>query len=108
MSKVVEETIKALAEFESALDRVREESQDAKKDMLKNSGEWAAEAKAKALAGAQGVAEGRLSTARREAEAEAESIRKKGQADMKKFEESISRRKKEAAELVTKRLLGEN
>ena len=107
MSKVVEETVKALVEFEATLDRVKTEAQDAKKGMVKKSGEWAAAAKAKALAEAQGTADDRLAAARKEAEAEAESIRRKGQDEMKRFEESISKRRKDAADLVTRRLLGE-
>jgi vacuolar-type H+-ATPase subunit H len=108
MSHVVEETVKALVEFEAALDGVRAESTEAKKRMIKDSAEWAASAKSNAIARAQEIAARRLAEARKEAEAEAVSIGKKGDAEMKKFEESISRRKKEAAELVTKRLLGES
>ena len=108
MSRVVEDTVKALIEFESTLDRVKAESAEAKKHMIKSSGEWAASAKNTTLARAQEIAAQRLEAARREAESEAETIRKRGQAEMKRFEESISKRKKEAAELVTKRLLGES
>jgi len=108
MSRAVEETIKALVEFESALDGVKSESAESKKRMIKDAGEWAASAKNKALAKAREIAAQRLAAARREAEAEAESIRRRGESEMKRFEESISRRKKDATELVTKRLLGES
>lgn len=107
MSRVVEDTVKALTEFEAAIDRVKAESSDAKRLMIKNAGEWAASARSNAVAEAQKIAAQRLAAARKAAESEAQLIRKAGEAEMRKFEESISRRKKEAGELVVRRLLGE-
>jgi vacuolar-type H+-ATPase subunit H len=108
MSRVVEGTVEVLVEFESALDRIKSEASDAKKRMVKNASDLAASAKASALSRAHEIASRRVEAARSEAEAEADSIRGRGNAEMKKFEETISKRKREAAELVTRRLLGES
>jgi vacuolar-type H+-ATPase subunit H len=108
MSGVVEGTVEALVEFESALDRIKSEASEAKKRMVKSAGELAASAKASALSKAHELATMRLDAVRKEAGVEAESIRKNGDIEMKKFEQTISRHKKEAAELVTRWLLGES
>jgi len=107
MSKTIADTVKALTDFESELDRVKSGAAESKKKLLKDAGDWAEAARVQALAEAQRVASRRLSKARAEAEAEAEEIRMKGQASTKKFAESISKHKKEASELVLRRLLGE-
>jgi vacuolar-type H+-ATPase subunit H len=107
MPQTIADTVKALTEFEAELDRVKTEAMEAKKKLIKDSADWAEAAKNSATAEAQKLASGRLSQARMEAEAEAEEIRTKGQAETKKFAESISRHKKEASELVLRRLLGE-
>lgn len=107
MSQIIEETVKALTEFESALDKVKSDAAESKRQMTKNAGDWAESAKNGAVAEAQRIATRRLAKARREAEAEAESTRRKGEEEMKGFSESISKHRKEAAELVMHRLLGE-
>ena len=107
MTQTIEGTVKALTEFEADLDRVKGAVLEAKKKMVIDAGEWSDSAKNAALAEAQKIAAERLARAREEAEAEAAEIRKKGQAATRRFEESISKRKKDAADLVLKRLLGE-
>ncbi|MBI3859689.1 MAG: hypothetical protein HY296_05550 [Thaumarchaeota archaeon] len=107
MSKAIEETVKALTDFESQLDAAMSEATDAKKRMLKDAVEWAASAKAAAVDKAHAMARETLESARGEAEKEASEIRKKGQSGLKKYEDSMSRHKGDAVELVEKRLLGE-
>jgi vacuolar-type H+-ATPase subunit H len=107
MSTAIEETLKALTEFEAQLDSAKADAAEAKRLMIKNASDWGAAAKASAIADAQRIAAETISAARKEAESEAEKIRKEGQVSMKKLEESLSRRRAAASELVTKRLLGE-
>jgi len=107
MPQTIEETVKALTEFEADLDKVKSEVLEVKKKMVKDAGDWAESAKNSAMAEAQKLAAQRLSEARRVAEAEAAEIGRKGQAATRKFEESISKHKREAADLVLRRLLGE-
>jgi vacuolar-type H+-ATPase subunit H len=107
MPQTIESTVKALTDFEAELDRLKGEALEAKKKMVKDASDWAEAAKGSAMAEAQKIASQRLSEARREAEGEASEIRKKGQAATKKFEESISKHKNEAADSVLRRLLGE-
>jgi vacuolar-type H+-ATPase subunit H len=107
MGSVVETTIKALVEFESALDGAKVEAVDSRSRLLKASAEWAEAAKARAVVEAEQIASDRLATARAEAEREADSIRKKGELSLKSFEASISKRRSQAAEYVVGRLLGE-
>jgi vacuolar-type H+-ATPase subunit H len=106
MSSVIEDTLKALVEFESELDRAKAEAIEARKRMLKDAGDWAVGAKASAITKAQEIASQRLAAARAEAEKEAESIRKKGESSLKSFESLISKKKGKAAEHVVARLLG--
>lgn len=108
MSNVIEETLKALTEFESQLDSARADASEARRRMVKNAAEWAESAKAKAIASAHQIASETVSKAKEEAKKEAESIRKNEQAALKSFEGSMSKRKSEAAELVADRLLGES
>lgn len=107
MPQTIADTVKALAEFEAELDRVKGEAAEAKKNLVKDAGDWAEAARNSAIAEAQALASQRLSEARTEAEAEAAEIRKRGEAATKKFAESISKNKKAASELVLRRLLGE-
>jgi len=107
MPQAIEDTVKALTEFEAALDRVKADALESKKKMTKNAGEWAESAMNNAITEAHKVATRRLSKAREEAEAEAKEIESKGRVARMKFEESMSKRKKEAAELVVRMLLGE-
>jgi vacuolar-type H+-ATPase subunit H len=106
MSQVIEETIKALTEFEAELDKTRSDTVEVRKRLAKSAGDWAEEAKTEAIAHAQKIAQQRLETARAEAEAEAESIKSAGRTALQSFKETITGNKKEAVQLVTKRLLG--
>ena len=107
MPQTIADTVKALTEFEAELDRVKAEAMEAKRKLVLDSADWAETAKNSSLAEAHETATQRLAQARTEAEAEADEIRKKGQAETKKFAESISKQKKAASELVIRRLLGE-
>ena len=107
MSSAIEETVKALVEFESELDAAKAEVSEAKKRTMKDAVEWAEAAKASAISKAQEIASKTIAEAREDAEAEAAIIRKKGDSDLKAFEISISEHKSKAAELVASRLLGE-
>ena len=60
------------------------------------------------MAEAQRMASEYVAIVRSEAEAEAETIRKKGQAALKAFEDSISKHKARAVEKATAELLGES
>jgi len=106
MSQAIEETIKALTEFEAELDRIKSDAVEVRKRLVKSGGDWAGEAKTEAITKAQKIAEQRLETARAEAEAEAESIKSAGRATLQSFKETITGHKEEAVQLVTKRLLG--
>ena len=107
MPQTIADTVKALAEFEAELDKVKADAMEAKKKMIKDARDWAEAAKTRALTDAQNIANERLSKAKAEAEAEAEEIRKRGRASTNKFADSIAKHKKEASELVLRRLLGE-
>ncbi|MDA4124438.1 MAG: hypothetical protein OK438_03190 [Thaumarchaeota archaeon] len=108
MNSAIEDTVKALAEFESELDRAKAEASESKKKMLKDASVWAESAKAAAISRAQQMASETMARAMSEAEKEAEEIRKEGESSLKAFESSISRRKTKAAEAVVARLLGES
>ncbi|MDA4125743.1 MAG: hypothetical protein OK452_00855 [Thaumarchaeota archaeon] len=107
MSSAIEETVKALVEFESELDTAKAEISEAKKRTMKDAADWAGSAKASAISKAQEIATKTVAKAREAAEAEAAKIRKKGESDLKAFESSISKHKSEAAEMVASRLLGD-
>jgi vacuolar-type H+-ATPase subunit H len=106
MTSAIEETVKALTEFESELDRVKAEASETKRRMLKDVSDWAASAKANAVAKAQELAADRVAKARAEAEGDADSIKKKGEASLKTLEASISKHKSKAADMVVARLMG--
>ncbi len=108
MSKAIEETLKALTEFESQLTSAKTDASEAKRLMVKKAGEWAEAAKAEAIAEAQRIAAETVSKARTEAEAEAASIRDRGESALKGSEDLWSKHEEEAAELVTQVLLGES
>jgi vacuolar-type H+-ATPase subunit H len=107
MSSAIEETVKALVEFESELDAAKAEVSAARKKTITDAADWAEAAKASAISKAQGIASKTVAKAREDAEAEADKIRKKGESDLKAFEVSISKHNSKAAELVASRLLGE-
>lgn len=107
MSSTIEDVVRSLVEFESALDAAKTEASEAKKKLLKDAEDWSEKAKSDALSRAQQITSERMSKARAEAEGEAESIKREGEAALKKFEAAISKRKSEAVELVAAALLGE-
>ncbi|QQG48102.1 MAG: hypothetical protein HY247_04910 [archaeon] len=106
MSSAVQDTIKALVEFEAELDGAKSAATEASRRLLKDAEEWATSAKSSSLSNAQEKASGRLAKARAEAEKDADRIRAKGAEDLKAFEGSISRRKSKAADHVVSRLMG--
>jgi vacuolar-type H+-ATPase subunit H len=107
MSSAIEETLKALVEFESELDSAKAAVSEAETKTMKDAAEWAEAAKISAISKAQEISSKRLAEAKEEAEAEAARIRKKGESDLMAFESSISKHKAKAAELVASRLMGE-
>ncbi|MDG6898920.1 MAG: hypothetical protein JRN24_04180 [Nitrososphaerota archaeon] len=107
MSSAVEQTVKALVEFESELDRAKADAAEARRRTSKDATDWAEASRASAVSKAQELASRRLAKAKQDAEAEADKIRKKGEADLKAFEASISKHRSEAARLVAAKLLGE-
>ncbi len=108
MSSAIEETVKALVEFESQLDEAKANVSDAKRRTTKDAADWVDAAKTSAVLKAQVVASRRVAEAIKDAEAEANKIREKGESDLKSFGSSISRQRAKAAELVIAALLGEN
>ena len=106
MSSAVQDTIKALVEFEAELDSAKSGATDARRKLVKDADDWASASKATSLSKAQAIASSRLSKAKAEAEKEADAIRSKGASELKSFESSISRRRSKAAALVVVRLLG--
>jgi vacuolar-type H+-ATPase subunit H len=107
MSSAIEETVKALVEFESELDAAKAEVSETRKKTMKDAADWAEAAKASAISKAQDIASKTVAKAREDAEVEAAKIGKKGESDLKAFELSISKHMSKAAELVASRLLGE-
>jgi vacuolar-type H+-ATPase subunit H len=108
MSNAIEEALRALTEFESELDSAKAIASEGKQQMVKRAGEWAEAAKAEAIAEARRIASETVSRARSEAEKEAASMRKKGELALEGFEQSLSKRMAEAAELAARALLGES
>ena len=107
MTQAIEEALKALSEFESELDRIKNETVEAKQKLLKLAVEKAESSKSQAIATAQRAAEAELSAARETANKEADNIRRKGQASTERFKSTISKRSEDAVEAVLKTLLGE-
>lgn len=107
MSSAVEQTVKALVRFEAELDRAKNDAADARRRASKDASDWADSARTAAISKAQEMAAKRVATAKEEAEAEGEKIRKKGEADLRTFEASISKHRSEATKAVAARLLGE-
>jgi len=108
MSAAIEQTVKALVEFEAQLDGAKAELLEAGKRTAKEAAEWAEAAKATAISKAQEIAARNVAKAKEEAESEAEGIRKKGDADLESFESSIVKNRAKATEMVVARLLGES
>ena len=108
MTSAIEETVKALVEFESELDRAKAEVSAAMAKTMKDAMDWADAAKASAVSKAQEIASQKVAMAKAEAEAEAKKIRERGEVALKGFEDSITRHRAKAAELAASRLLGES
>lgn len=108
MTSAIEQTVKALVDFESALDRAKAEASEARRKGMKDALDWAESAKASAIQKANEIAVRRVSEARAQADAEAQTIRDRGESELKSFESSISKHKAKAAELAASRLLGES
>ena len=106
MNSAIEETIKALTEFESALDSAKDEAEAGTKKLIKDATDWAESARTSAISKAQQIASDRIEKAKADAEKEATSIRKKGESALGEFEGSISKKKGKASERVVARLLG--
>jgi len=107
MSSTIEDTVKALVEFEGELDSAKSDAMDAKKAMAKKASDWADAARAKAVAEAQKIANDMISNARLSAEKEAEAMAKKGASALKTFEAKITVHEKKAASRVVARVIGE-
>lgn len=106
MTQTIDAAVKTLTEFEAALDFAKGESSDAKKLLVKSAANWAAAARDEAVAQVQKIAEARLTTAREEAEKEAETIKATGRSSLEEFHTAITERKEKAVDLVVKRLVG--
>ena len=106
LPSAIEETVKALVEFESALDAAKAEVSEAKKRAMKDALDWAEAARSSAIAQATEIAARRVAEAKAEAEAQAKGIKEEGESELKAFEVSISRHEAEAAEFAASRLLG--
>ena len=108
MPSAIEQTVKALVEFESALDAAKAEVSDAKRRAMKDALDWAEAARSSAITQATELAARRVAEAKAEAEAQAKNIREEGESELQEFEVSISRHKAEAAEFAASSLLGES
>lgn len=107
MSNQIEETLKALTEFEQELDRVKADASEAKRQLTKKSSELSESAKQKAIEQAKKIASEEVARARAEAEVQAAKIRSDGQVALKSFEGSLSGNMEDAVEIVIRSLLGE-
>jgi vacuolar-type H+-ATPase subunit H len=108
MSSAIEQTVKALVEFEARLESAKAELLESGRRATKEAVEWAEAAKAAAVSRAQEIAARNMARAREEAESDARRIRDRGESDLKAFEVSISKNRARASELVASRLLGES
>ena len=108
MTSAIEHTVKALIEFESALDSAKADVSEAKKKATKDATDWAEAAKNSAIAEANEIAARRVAEAKVDAEAEAKRIREKGDSALREFESLISQRGAVAASFAASRLLGES
>ena len=104
---VVEEAVKVLAAFESELDRVKAETVESRKRLLKVAADKGEGARKQALAKAQAMADERIAKARQEAETDAVAILEKGKSSLKALNSRIAKKSDEALELVTSHLLGD-
>jgi vacuolar-type H+-ATPase subunit H len=107
MTSAIEQTVKALTEFEAELDVAKAGAGESRKRMVRDAVELSDSAAKVALDKARSIASETVERARKEAESEADSIRKKGRSTLDKYGEVISKNKREAVEHVVRRLLGE-
>lgn len=107
MGSEIEETVKALTEFESELDIAKATASESRRRILNEAAEWAESARAQALSKAQQLASELVSKARSEAEGDAAEIRERGARSLRTFEASISKKKGKAVERAVALLLGE-
>lgn len=108
MPSVIEQTVKALVEFESALAAAKAEASEEKRRVMKDALDWAEASRSSAIAKANYIAVRRVAEAKAEAEAQAKSIRERGESELRAFEASISRHREGAAEFAASRLSGES
>ena len=108
MPSAIEQTVKALVEFESALDAAKAEVSEAKRRAMKDALDWAEAARSSAIAQATEIAARQVAEAKAEAEAQARGIREEGESELKQFEVSISHHEAEAAKFAASNLLGES
>jgi vacuolar-type H+-ATPase subunit H len=108
MAQTVEDTIKALKEFEQDLDRVKATVADAAKKMVKDARDWADSARAAALVEAKKSADLALERAKEEAAHEVHKIGEGSHESLQTLKQTMAAHKIAAAELVLKRLLGES
>jgi vacuolar-type H+-ATPase subunit H len=108
MSSAIEQTVKALVEFEAALDQAKADVVEAKRRAMKDALDWAEAARSTAVAEANEIATRRVTEAKAAAEEEAKKIREKGESDLRAFESSIARHRAKAAEFAASRLMGES
>jgi vacuolar-type H+-ATPase subunit H len=108
MAQTVEDTIKALKEFEQDLDGVKATVADAGKKMVKDARDWADSARAAALVEAQKAVDLALERAKEEAADEVHKIGEGSQESLQTLRQTMAVHEIVAAELVLKRLLGES
>jgi len=106
MTQVIEEAVKALAEFEAELDRIKTDASEAKKRLVKAAADEAEKARGDALAKAQELADERVKVAKQAAERDAAEIAKRGEESLNRLKAATLKRKAEAVELAVRRLLG--
>src|SRR2546427_6190074 len=106
MTQVIEEAVKALAEFEAELERIKTDASEAKKRLVKTAADEAEKAKGDAVAKAQELVDERVKVAKQEAERGGEEVAKKGEESLNRLKTATLKRKEEAVELAVRRLLG--
>lgn len=106
MAQIIEETVKALTEFESRLDQIHSDALEREKRLAKEAADLSYTAKAEAMAKAKQVADQTVDAASAEAEKAASAVREKGMESLQSFEASISKKKGSAASMVVAKLLG--
>ncbi len=106
MTQTIEAAVKALAEFEAALEKIKSEALEAKRRLVKTALDEAERAKGEAIAKAQELANERVRTGREEAGKTAGEITKRGEESLNRLKAAALKRKEEAVDLVVRRLLG--